>query len=92
MRFGCKTFQKSSCEPRFADARVAGNQHHPTLAALSPRPAPQQQLGLFLPPDEGSQATRMQCLEAAFNGARSQCQPSSYWLGDALQVSGTEVL
>ena len=92
MRFGCKTFQKSSCEPRFADARVAGNQHHPTLAALSPRPAPQQELGLFLAPDQRSQSGRMQRLEAAFDRARPQRQPSAQWLGDALKISGTEVL
>src|SRR5215469_18658287 len=92
MWFRSKVFQESSSEPRFADARFAGNQHHLTLAALRPRPAPQQQLGFFLAPDEGSQTARMQCLEAAFDGTRPQRHPSSRRLGDALKVSGTEVL
>src|SRR5215472_4172462 len=92
MWFRSKVFQESSREPRFADARLAGNQHHLTLAALRPRPAPQQQLGFFRAPDEGSQTARMQCLEAAFHGARPQHHPSAHRLGDALKVSGTEVL
>ena len=34
----------------------------------------------------------MQCLEAAFDGARPQCRPGAHRLGDALEVSGAEVL
>src|SRR6516162_429766 len=34
----------------------------------------------------------MQCLEAAFDRARPQRHPGAQWLGDALKVSGTEVL
>src|SRR5262249_54079068 len=92
MRFRSKAFEKISCEPRFADTRFAGNQHDLTLAALNSRPAPQQQLGFFRAPDEGSQTARMQCLEAAFDGARPQRHPGAHGLTDTLKVSGTEVL
>src|SRR5262249_8255539 len=92
MRFRSKAFEKISCEPRFADARFAGNQDDLTLAALRPRPAPQQQLGFFLAPDEGSQTARMQGLEAAFDGARPQRHPGPRRLGEALEVPGPEVL
>src|SRR5262245_65530463 len=92
MRFRSKALLKSSYEPRLADARFTGNQHHPALAALRPRPAPQQQIGLFLAPDEGSQTARMQCLEAAFDGARPHRQPSAHRRGEALKVSGAKVL
>src|SRR5262249_61295577 len=92
MRCCRKDLQECGWEPRFADARFAGNQHYLTLAVLRPRPAPQQQLGFFLAPDESSQTARMQCLEAAFDGARPQRHPSAQWFGDALKVSGAEVL
>src|SRR5262249_31204102 len=91
MRFGRKIFQKSSCKSRFADAGFAGNQYHLTVASLRLRPAPQQQLGFFLAPDEGSQAARMQCLEAAFDGARSQRHPGEQRLGDTVRLSGAGV-
>src|SRR5215510_16550560 len=92
MRFRSKAFEKISCEPRFADTRFAGNQHDLTLAALRPRPAPQQQLGFFLAPDEGSQTARMQCLEAACHGTRAQRRPRPRRPGEALEVPGPEVL
>src|SRR5262252_4234012 len=92
MRFRSKAFEKISCEPRFADARFAGNQHDLTLAALRPRPAPQQQLGFFLAPDEGSQTARMQCLEAARRGTRAQRRPRPRRPGEALEVPRPEVL
>jgi hypothetical protein len=91
MRFRNDAFQQSSCEPRFADARFAGNQHHLTLAALCSRPAPQQEFGFFFAPDEGSQTAHMQRLEAAFYGARPQRHPGAHRLGDALKVSCAKV-
>ena len=91
MRFRSKAFHKGSCEPRFADARFAGKQHDLTLTALCSRPAPQQQFGFFLAPDESSQTARMQCLEAAFYGACSKRHPGSHGLDDALKFSGAKV-
>src|SRR6516164_1715233 len=91
MRFRSKAFQKSGCEPRFADAWFAGNQHHLAIAALRPRPAPAQQFDFFLPADQRGQTSRVQSLEAAFDRARPQRHPSAKWLGDALKVSGTKV-
>ena len=66
VRLASETFQKRGREPRFADAGLAGEQHHLTFASLCPRPAPQQQFEFFLTPDELGQAARVQSLEAAF--------------------------
>jgi hypothetical protein len=92
MRFRSNAFHKSSCEPRFADAGFARKKHHLTVATLCSRPAPQQQFGLFLAPDESSDTARMQRLEAAFCGTRSQRHPGSHGPGYTLDVSGAKVL
>src|SRR6516165_8284239 len=91
MRFWTNSFQKGGGEPGFADARFAGNQHHLTVAALRPRPAPQQQFGFFLAPDEESETARMQCLEPAFDSALPQRQPGAHGLGKTFELSGGEV-
>jgi hypothetical protein len=46
-------------------------------------PAPQQQFGFFFPADEGSQAARVQRLEAAFDGTCTQRGPGAHRSGDA---------
>ena len=92
MRFGGEAFQKRGREPRFADAGLAGEQHHLAFAGLCPRPAPQQQFEFFFPPDERGQAGRVQRLEAAFHGTRPQRRPGPHRPGDALEVLGPEVL
>src|SRR5262245_21186790 len=92
MRFRSKPLQKSSYEPRFADDRIAGIMNHLTRAARRPREAPQQQLGLFLAPDESSQTARMQCLEAAFDAACPQRHPGAHRPAEALKLPGAEVL
>src|SRR5215472_17369978 len=91
MRFRSDSFQKSGREPRFADARFTGNQHHLTVAALRPRPAPQQQFGFFVAPDESDQTTRMQGLEPAFDSTLPQRQPGAHGLGETFELSGAEV-
>jgi hypothetical protein len=37
---------------RFADTGLAGQQHHLPFACLCLRPAPQQKIEFFLPPDK----------------------------------------
>ena len=66
VRLACEAFQQRRRQPRFADARLAGEQHDLAFAALRFRPAPKQQVEFFLPPDQGGQAGRVQRLEAAF--------------------------
>src|SRR5262245_51938654 len=92
MRFRSKAFKKISCEPRFADARFAGNQHDLTLAALRPQPSSQQQLGFFLAPHECGQVARMQRLEPALHGTRPQRRPDLHRSWDALQLPCPEVI
>ena len=67
VRFGGEAFQQRRRKPRFADAGLAGEQHHLAFAGLCLRPAPQQQFKFFFPPDKLGQAARVQRLEAAFD-------------------------
>ena len=92
VRLAGEAFQQRRREPRFADAGLAGEQHHLTFAGLCLRPAPQQQFEFFFPPDERGQAARVQRLEAAFHRTRPQRRPGSHRPGDALEVLGPEVL
>src|ERR1700745_2094544 len=92
MRLGSEAFEQRGREARFADAGLAGEQHHLTFAGLRSRPAPQQQLGLFFPADEGGQAGRVQRLETAFDGSPSQRRPGPRGPCDALEVLWSEVL
>ena len=62
-----EAFQQRGREPRFADAGLAGEQHHLAFAGLCLRPAPQQQFEFFFAPDQLSQAAYVQRLEAAFH-------------------------
>ena len=55
---------KCGREPRLADARLAGDQHHPSFAALRLLPAADQQLDFLLTTDE-RRLPRAQRLEAA---------------------------
>jgi hypothetical protein len=61
-------FSKDNSEPTLADAGFSGEQYYLALATLCSRPAPQQQFGFFVAPDESSQTARVQRLEAAFHG------------------------
>ena len=92
VRLGGEAFQQRGREPRFADAGLAGEQHHLAFAGLCPRPAPQQQFEFFFPPDERGQAARVQRLEAAFHRTRPQRRPGPHRPGDALEVLRPEVL
>ena len=48
VRLGRKAFHERSGQPRFADAGLAGEQHHLAFAAPCRGPAPRQQLDLFV--------------------------------------------
>jgi hypothetical protein len=67
MRLAGKAFQKCGCEPRFANAGLAGEKHHLTFAVFCFCPAPQQQFRFFFPTHEGGQTARVQRLEATFH-------------------------
>ena len=77
-------------EPRLADARLAGDQHHPSLAGLRLLPATDQQLQLLGAADERHRP-RAQCLEAAHNSALAQYLPSRDRRGHALKFDLAEI-
>ena len=52
MRLACNVLGKRCGEPRLADARLAGDQHHPPFAALRLLPAAQQQFDFLVASDE----------------------------------------
>ena len=64
MRLGSDVLRKRRREPRLADARLAGDQHHPPFAALRLLPAAEQQLDFLVTPDE-RRRPRAQRLEPA---------------------------
>src|SRR5215470_18520012 len=67
-------------EPRLADARLARDQHYPSLAGLRLLPATDQQLQLLGAADERHRP-RTQCLEAAQHAAVAKDPPSRLRLG-----------
>jgi hypothetical protein len=77
VRFGAEAFQQRGRQARFADSGLAGNQNDLAFSGICFRPAPEQQFGFFLSPDEGRQLGRVQRLEAALHGARPEYCPRS---------------
>jgi hypothetical protein len=78
-------------QPRLADAGLAGNKHHPPLAALLDLgPAPPQQVDLLLAANQAG-AARAQRLEAARHAALRQDLAGTGLLGAALQLRGVEL-
>ena len=53
VRLGGEAFEQRGREPRFADAGLAGEQHHLAFTGLCSRPAPQQQFAFLLPARQG---------------------------------------
>ena len=87
-----RAFPERSRKPRFAYTGLAGEEHYLAFAGLCFGPAPQQQFKFFFPPDESSQSSRVQRLEAILNRTRPQRGPGTYWLGDTLDFLGPKVL
>src|ERR1700722_20154404 len=75
MRLGSQAVEQSCRQSRLADAWLAGEQHHLSLARFGLRPPSQQQVEFFFPSNEVSQAACVHGLETAFNISRSQCRP-----------------
>ncbi len=82
---------KCGGEARLADAGLTCEQHHAPLAALGLRPSAHKQLDLLLAPDERWESGRVQCLEAALDGARVQHLPRPDRLGKAFELDSPEV-
>src|SRR5215831_6902298 len=67
VRLVSEALHQRSRQPRLADARLTGEQHHLSLAALRFRPPPQQQFEFFFPADKLGQPARMQGLKTALD-------------------------
>src|ERR1700727_2877873 len=72
MRFVLELVFERRGEARFADARLAGQQHDAAFALLDLQPAPPQQLDLLVAADQRGKAYSAQGLEAAGDGALAQ--------------------
>ena len=86
MRLASDVLGKRRRQPRLADARLAGDQHHPSFAALRLLPAADQQLDFLVTPDE-RRLPRAQCLEPAHHAALAEHPPCRLRLGKAGKLS-----
>jgi hypothetical protein len=67
MWLSSEAFQQRRYKSRFADASLAGKQNYLAFAVLCLRPASQQQLEFFFPPNKLGQPSPVKSLEAAFD-------------------------
>ena len=91
MRLPFEPGQHGFGDARFTDARLAGEQHHPTLTGLGLMPTTQQQFHLLLPANEGRQRdARTPCLEPADSDGLAPHPPRFHRERQSLQLVGTE--
>src|SRR6516165_1419944 len=78
-------------QPRLADARLAGDQHHTPCAGLRLLPAPQQEIELLVAANQRC-GPRTQCLKAADDPALADHTRGRLWLGETGERLGAEIL
>src|SRR5215472_13166417 len=78
-------------QARLANPWLAGDQHHPPLAALRPLPAPRQEVELLVAADQRCDP-RTQCLKAADDPAVADNTPGTLWLGKTGERLETKIL
>jgi hypothetical protein len=91
VRLALDALRQRRGQARFADARLAGDQHHPPFAELRLLPAPQHQVELFVAADQWS-GPRTQCLKTADDLALADHTPGTLWLGKPRKRLGAEIL
>ena len=91
MRLAGEVLRQRGGQSRFADARLAREQHDLSLTGLGLGPAPQEQIRFLFASDQGRQPARMQRLEAALSRTLPKRGERPRRRGDALQVLGTEL-
>jgi hypothetical protein len=79
-------------QARFADPRLAGDQHHLAVALPGPGQALHQHRQLVLAPDQRRQALPVQGLETALGGAVTQHPPGPDRLVEPLEIAAPEIL
>src|SRR6516225_8946678 len=78
-------------EARLAESRLARDQHDLAVPGLGARPTAQQQVDLFVAPNQRAQRRSAQGLETARDDARAQHPPSRNRRGEALHLDSAEV-
>ena len=78
-------------QARLADARLTGDQHHPPFVQVRLLPAPQQQIELFVTPNQRCRP-RTQCLKAADDPALADHTPGALWLAKTGEALRPEIL
>ena len=78
-------------QPRLADPRLAGEEHHPALAAPGLPPAPQQQVDLLLAADQRRQGRGVERLEPARRRADAEDAVRADRRGEALGLDRAQV-
>src|SRR5262249_45116390 len=76
---------------RFANARLAGDQHHLALPLPRQLLAREREFDLRLATDETDRACRADCLEATLRCRCTFDRPHRDGLGDALDLAATEI-
>ena len=91
MRLALDMLRQCRGQPRLANPRLAGDQHHPPFAGLCLLPAPRQEVELLVAADQWC-GPRTQCLKAADDAALADHAPGKLRLGEAGERLGTEIL
>src|SRR6516165_6048482 len=91
MRFGLDILRERGGQPRLADPRLAGDQHHTPFAGLRLLPAPHQEVELLVAADQWC-GSRTQCLVAADDPALAGHIPGTLWLGKTGERLEPEIL
>src|SRR6516165_8772314 len=91
MRLGLDLCRQCGGQARFADTRLAGDQHHTPCAGLRLLPAPQQQVELLVAANERC-GPRTQCLKAADDPALTDHTPGTLWLAKTGKRLGPQIL
>jgi len=91
VRFALEAFFKRACEPRFADARVAGDDNDAACTAQSVSPETHQQPDFLLPPNQPGQLRLTQRLEPALDRTGADDLPDWHSGFEAFQDHWSEV-
>jgi hypothetical protein len=92
MWLASKKSHKPAREPRFPNTGLTTEQHDLAFTVRCLEEAPPQQSEFFFAPDEGGQAGRVQCLEAACHGTRLKHRPRPHRPGNTLNAPRSKII
>src|SRR6516165_3721748 len=91
MLLAAQSLHDRSDGARFANTRLAGDQHDLAVSSLRARPSAQQQVDFLIAADQRAHHRFVQRVEPAGDGARTQHLPYRHRLADSLDLSGAKV-